>query len=123
MSASKKANFNTEPMNFNDDKRLFSGPPEHYFERLPDELMRRLPARQRQTQWERAWRAGRRWVPVAVAMMLVAVVWWKKSQRHPTASSEPVPSEWTVEDEVVYNWDDDLILWEELSDESSTNNL
>ncbi|GEM_PF-6738083 len=99
---------------YSDDRSLFKAPPAGYFEDLPDVVMQRLPRRSVKREEGRRTVAWRRWAPAVVTLVLLAVIWWVRVRRS-SSSLHPVPQEWTVEDEILYNWEDDDLLMEELA--------
>ena len=125
-----KASHNMEHQNgkmkkqFSDDRSLFKAPPADYFEDLPDVVMQRLPRRSEKTEEGRRTVVWRRWAPALVTLVLLAVILWVKV-RQPFSSPKQAQQEWTMEDEVLYNWEDDDLLMEELasSDDGQTSYL
>ncbi len=115
MQASNNMNQRNGKMNGRaDERRLFTAPPADYFEQLPDAIMQRLPRREAVAGPER--NVWRRWVPAMAALLLLAVVGWWMGTRHSGLSAvDRALQKWTVEDEILYNWEDDDLLMEEVA--------
>ncbi len=107
-------NQKTSRMKSLDDRRLFDAPPADYFDTLPDQVMHRLEPRRSVTKWREGRRMKRQWVPAIVASFLLGgIVWWWNAHRIEHSDIDDSLRKWTLEDEMLYNWNDEYMLWDE----------